>query len=219
MNYLAHSLRFLDDPWSLAGACLPDWLRVIDRRARVHLPALDAVPPIDDIDQRLDRGVRAHHDDDLRFHTHLHFSTLTDETVRALRTLTPDPRFRASTVGHILVEMLLDAALLERVPDSGARFYAALATLDGERIATFARARTARPLELMGPLLERFTMARFIFGYRDDTGVQRAMNGVLGRTGLPHVPDGFTDVVREARPRVADAVDLLVAADIVMLRT
>ena len=34
VNYLAHALTVLHDPWLVAGTSLPDWLRVVDRRAR-----------------------------------------------------------------------------------------------------------------------------------------------------------------------------------------
>jgi hypothetical protein len=214
MNYLAHSLRFLDDPYALAGACLPDWLRVVDRRARVHVHALDATPPVHAHEVRLDHGVRAHHDDDLRFHTHATFEALTDTLVREVRALSDDPRFRASTIGHILAEMLLDAAILERAPTSGTRFYDALDELEGERIATFARERSGRPLPMMGALLRRFSDARFVLDYVQDEGVLRAMNGVLMRTGLPRMPDGFLDVVRAARPRVREAHLELIEAGI-----
>ena len=32
MNYFAHGVRFLEDPYFLAGTAVPDWLSVVDRR-------------------------------------------------------------------------------------------------------------------------------------------------------------------------------------------
>ena len=29
MNYFAHAIRFLDDPYFLSGTALPDWLSVV----------------------------------------------------------------------------------------------------------------------------------------------------------------------------------------------
>jgi hypothetical protein len=213
LNYLAHSLRFLadDDPHRLAGASLPDWLRVLDRRAR-HTPAvLDAHPPATLIEARLDEGVRAHHADDHRFHTLARFEQITDELVKEVRALSSDPRFRASTVGHVLTEMLLDSALLEQDPQRGERYYAALERIDVALMAAFARARTGRSLEHVPVLLERFRRARFLFDYLEDDGVRYAMNGVMRRTGLPEVPRGFDEVVGRARPKVREAAaDLLI---------
>jgi hypothetical protein len=36
MNYLAHALPFLDDPYFVAGTAVPDWLMVADRRVRMR---------------------------------------------------------------------------------------------------------------------------------------------------------------------------------------
>jgi hypothetical protein len=211
VNYLAHSLRFLDDEWRLAGACLPDWLRVVDRRARVHVKDLDAHPPADDVEARIDVGVRAHHDDDHRFHLDATFDALTHEVVHEVRALDRDPQFRASTIGHILVEMLLDAALMERFPGCGERYYDTLASVRAEPLARFVAVRVGREVPRIPVLLERFTRARFILDYLDDDGVHDAMDGVMMRTGLPAVPRAFPSVVARARPRVAEGLVELLA--------
>ena len=51
MNYFAHGLAHLDDPYLLAGTAVPDWLNVADRGVRVR--SRQAVPFIDDADQSL----------------------------------------------------------------------------------------------------------------------------------------------------------------------
>jgi hypothetical protein len=200
MNYLAHGRKYVDRPWVLAGTALPDWLRVVDKRARVrpdHLPMLGV--PVED---ELRQGIRAHHDDDAWFHKDAEFDSLTHDVVHALRALSPDPRFRASTIGHVLVEMLVDAALLERDPALGERYYAALESVDGALLASCARAWSGRPLERLPALLDGFRRARFILDYVDDDGVCGALQGVLFRVGLPPLPDGVAAVVAAARPRV-----------------
>ena len=36
MNYFAHALPFLDQPYFVAGTAVPDWLSVVDRQVRVR---------------------------------------------------------------------------------------------------------------------------------------------------------------------------------------
>ena len=36
VNYVAHTYRFLDDPYFAAGTGVPDWLAVADRKVRVR---------------------------------------------------------------------------------------------------------------------------------------------------------------------------------------
>ena len=126
MNYLAHAVFVLDDPWKVAGTSLPDWLRAVDKRARVKPDALRALHLDDPRARSLRDGALQHHDDDHRFHTSAAFESLTDEAVHALRALSPDPRYRASALGHIAVEMLVDACVEERRPGVTARYYDAI---------------------------------------------------------------------------------------------
>lgn len=206
MNYLAHALDVLDDPWRLAGTSLPDWLRAVDKRARlkprelVTLALDEATPPA-----RVRDGVVKHHHDDERFHTDDTFETITHEAVLALRTLSPDPRFRASALGHIVVEMLLDAAVAEAKPGAVERYYQALDEIDDELLASLARTWTSQPLPNLPTLLDRFRRARFLFSYLTDDGVVDSLEGVCWRTGLPPPPGGTADVVAQLRPRVRAA--------------
>ncbi len=209
MNYLAHAFRFLDAPHKVAGACLPDWLRAVNRRARLHDAALTAVVAHDAIDAELLVGARAHHGDDAIFHAHPTFDGLTHAAVTLTRALSRDARFRASTIGHVLIEMLLDAALLRRAPGCGERYYEALSRVDVERVRRFAQQHTGHALPTMGVLFERFCRARFVLRYQTDEGVREAMQGVLWQLGLPPLPAGFVDVVAALRPKVDAAVPAL----------
>ncbi len=206
MNYLAHAVAVLDDPWLVAGTSLPDWLRVVDKRARVRPAALRALElPRGSPQARLRDGALRHHDDDLRFHTLPVFGALSDEAVHAIRALSDDPRLRATTLGHIAVEMLLDACIEERRPGSIARYYDALDALDDAHLAACARAFTARPLEGFETLAVRFRRARFLESYGTDEGVVGALAGVCRRAGLASPPPGTAAVVGALRPRVRDA--------------
>lgn len=206
MNYLAHALDVLDSPWSVAGTSLPDWLRVVDRRARVHATTvsaltLEANTPADE----LRAGVLRHHEDDARFHVMPAFEELAHDAVHGLRAVAGDPRVRASALGHIMVEMLLDACLEEDRPGAMEAYYRALDLLDDTHLTQLVRAWTGRPLPHLPALLARFRQARFLFAYLSDDGVVECLAGVCARAGLAPPPMGTVDVVGRMRPRVRRA--------------
>lgn len=211
MNYLAHALPVLGDPWLVAGTSLPDWLRAVDRRARVRPDTLHAIAvDVGSHAARVKAGALKHHDDDQRFHSDARFEALTEQAVLAIRALSPEPRLRASTLGHIVVEMLLDACIEEAHPGSTARYYAALAELDAVELAAIAQRLSGRPLPSFASLLPRFARARFLFSYATDDGVVGCLEGVCHRTGMPMPPDGTNDVIAQLRPQVrAAATELL----------
>lgn len=210
MNHLAHALRSLDAPWVVAGTSLPDWLRVVDRRARVHAAALELLTLDEGTPAAWMRdGVLRHHEDDARFHTLPAFEELSHDAVHAIRALSPDPRLRASALGHIAVEMLLDASLEEKHPGAMDAYYQALDRLDDGHLADVTRAWTGRPLPDMGALLARFRRARFLFAYLTDAGVVRALEGVCARARLTPPPAGTVDVIRQLRPAVRRAARAL----------
>jgi hypothetical protein len=211
VNYLAHAVRVLDRPWVLAGTSLPDWLRVVDRRARLRPPALSALELAPGSrDSAVREGVLMHHEDDGRFHKSAAFEALAEEAVHAIRALSPDPRLRASALGHIAVEMLLDAAIEALQPGATARYYRALEDVDGAHLALLARSWTRAPLPQLPMLFDRFRGAQFLFTYETDEGVVGSLAGVCLRTGFAPPPPGTADVVAALRPRVrANAAPLL----------
>lgn len=216
MNYLAHAIEVLDAPWIVAGTSLPDWLRVVDKRLRLKPATLLALP----LEHRsaahqLRAGVIRHHDDDTKFHTDPRFDELSHEAVSAVRALSPDPRLRASALGHILVEMLLDAALDEANPGTLERYYQAIDDVDARELAAIV-GRWSSPLHIASvaripELLERFRRARFLFSYRTDDGVVDSLEGVCWRAGLAPPPPGTVDVVARMRPLVRAAATVLLS--------
>lgn len=203
MNFLAHALLHLDDPWVVAGTSLPDWLRVVQRGARLPPARLSALALADGTPaHRLRAGVLRHHEDDRRFHADPGFEALTHELTLALRALSPDPRFRASTLGHISVEILVDASLLESHPGSGERYYQAIASLEPDELGRAASTLAGTELPRLPELQRRFLQARFILDYASDEGVCGALDAVLRRTGLPPTPPGTRAAIERARPQV-----------------
>jgi hypothetical protein len=207
VNYLAHAKDVLHDPWMVAGTSLPDWLRAVDRKARVRPEMLATIDVVDGTaEARVKAGALKHHDDDLRFHTNDAFEALTHDAVHAIRALAPDePRLRASALGHIVIEMLLDAVVEERTPGSTARYYEAIEGLDVGELARIVARFTGREVPSLATLMPRFIRARFLFVYATDDGVVDALEGVAWRTGMPPPPPGTAGVVRALRPRVRAA--------------
>jgi hypothetical protein len=211
MNFLAHGFRHLDDPWFVAGTALPDWLRMLDRRARA--PAEVVAPFADDADPRVASvacGVLRHHDDDRRFHGCQAFAAARGETTSALREiLSSADGHRPSFVAHLVVEMHLDAVLAEESPDLLGRYYAALASLEpGEVEDVVGRVLPAAPRGV-APLVGRFVRERFLAEYADPHALARRLGFVLARARQPALPEGAVHVIARTRPAVASRRDEL----------
>src|SRR5262245_15798143 len=128
MNYLAHGWRYVDDPYFLAGTATPDWLSAIDRKVRAQpkTAALFVNDP-DPILSTVAKGVARHHYDDGWFHSSKAFGELMFDFIRQLKTTLPgDDTMRPGFLGHILVELLLDAEIARDEPARLDRYYAAL---------------------------------------------------------------------------------------------
>ena len=214
MNYLSHARDLLDRPWALVGAALPDWLRILDRRVRLRPDALPPeAPDADPVDREIRDGIRIHHEDDLWFHRADGFRRETAALAREIRGAFPDRpkrRMRASFYSHILLEMLLDSALMERHPDAIGAYYAALDSIPIEemirRVRTFAPAVDGD----LARLARGFRESRFLARYDSDAEITHRLDQVGRRMRQPPLPPGFDRVVAAARVEIrAHAVELL----------
>ena len=212
MNYLAHSLRFLEQPVPLAGACLPDMLSAIDRPCRLRerkvRPFLDDADPFQ---SELARGVLAHLADDHWFHgTEAFLVTSSRLTKRIRETLPNDESHRVGFLGHILTEILLDRWLIARDDTLLGRFHNQLRTLDGDRLQSAVNRMATRPTERLAKMYPRMLAERFLDDYPFDAKLLRRLNGVMKRVKLPRLPDDFADELTPLYDTVAAvAADLL----------
>ncbi len=77
------------------------------------------------------RGIVQHHEDDAWFHMNDAFGELSWRLTMICRDVLPDdPGFRPSFLGHILVELLLDAALAKENPHALESYYSSLKAID-----------------------------------------------------------------------------------------
>ncbi len=199
MNYFAHGYAFVDDPWFLAGTAVPDWLNVSDRGVRVR--PRQTGPWLEDADPQvaaLARGIARHHSDDGWFHSTAIFAELSWRFTARLRdVLAPDEGMRPSFLGHILVEILLDATLIARDPDRLERYYAALAIIDPAVLEATVNRMAARPAVRLAGMIPLFARERFLWDYADDAKLCFRLNQVMRRVRLPALPERLMEFLPE----------------------
>lgn len=213
MNFLAHARHHLDRPYAVAGSALPDWTRFLSRRSRIRKKTLPAVVEHDDTEHGdVLRGVWAHVHDDIWFHAQPEFESGVDEIGALIRNAYAPARVRGSFLAHILLEMLLDAALQARAPRMTSRYYEALSAVDPTSFATAARAIVV-DLETEDAhfvaLFQRFISERFLEDYQDDHTLAVRLSQVATRVGLDALDGKFLAIVPACRAIVDERADAL----------
>jgi hypothetical protein len=214
MNYFAHGREFVDDPYFLAGTAVPDWLSVVDRPTRIRTrQALEHFNAECPRIAAVARGVARHCHDDGWFHGTRAFAELSlDLTRRSRDHLGQDAGFRPHFVGHILVEILLDAELIAADRPLLEAYYRALDGLDPvvvtEAVGRMGRGGGQRLAEFI-PL---FSRERFLWDYLDDAKLMVRLNQVMRRAKLPALPLDFVQLFPQARQAVAQRQAELLAS-------
>jgi hypothetical protein len=206
MNYLAHAIECLDDPYQVAGAATPDWLCMT--RPRLRCRSRQAAPFVEAEDSQLAsfaRGVMRHHADDDWFHETGAFGDLSMELARRIRWATGDrDGMRPGFLGHILVELLLDAALIAEDRRGVDAYYAALATVDAGFVAAAIGQMNGCDASSVAELITRFVELRFLYDYIEDETLLFRLNQVMRRVRLPELPAKMLEILPGARQLVAD---------------
>lgn len=215
MNYFAHGRHFLNDPYFVAGTAVPDWLSVVNRRVRAR--SNRATSLIEDEDARIAavaRGIVQHHHDDRWFHGTRAFAELSLEfTVKIRDRLPPDDGFRPSFLGHILVELLLDAALFENDMERLDQYYAALEGIDADLVQSAVNRIATQQTGLLVFFIPRFTVERFLYDYLDDEKLLRRLNAVMRRVKLTPLPEALCELFPAARQSVRRRKDELLEGE------
>lgn len=213
MNYFAHGYTFLDDPYFLAGTAVPDWLSVVDRRMRAR--SKRAKQFVEHEDKRvaaIASGVIQHHHDDRWFHRTRAFAELQLQLTASVRGILPaDDGFRPTFLGHILVEILLDADLIAESPAVLDAYYAALDQIDPAVVADVVNRMATRQSDLLATFIPKFRSVRFLYDYVQDEKLTWRLNHVMRRVELPPLPDEFLMILPAARQRVSQRRDELLA--------
>jgi len=204
MNFLCHALPYFDRPVQAACTGVPDWLSVIDRKIRARrksaLPYLESADPLM---AELASGIVCHVEDDQWFHGSELFTRLNLEFAVQLRQLLPgDEGFRPSFVGHIVIEMLLDANYVAERRDWVDQYYASIESLPAAAVQTRLNTLTGKPTGKLEETLRRFAALRFLYDYEDDARLLFRINQVLARVRLTPLPDEVVRWIAEARATV-----------------
>lgn len=208
MNYFAHAHPWIDDPecephW-LAGLAVPDWLPVAARRTKCRTkhvePALDDANP-----QRraLARGVAQHHADDAAFHEARAFVELSTSFSRTIATHCRDSTdLRASFLGHILVELLLDDTLIAGDSKRLNRYYELMGAIDAPWVAAEIQQFSGRNVGRLAEFIDKFVEIRFLADYAEDRLLVFRLNQVMARVGLQELPGSFSELLPDFRQQV-----------------
>ena len=199
MNYLAHALEVLEDPWQVAGTALPDWLRASSPKVRLRPAQLALLPPQPSCWNRLALGLRMLWTQDQHFHAHGPFVSLCAAARQELEQQLSLPNAHAlSFLAHLLVELLLDAALIGHDPQLAQRYYQALDQIEPQEVARFVQHLTGRECPALAGFVERFRRVRFLYDYLDDRLLWFRSSQVLARVGisLPTAPPSCLGTLR-----------------------
>ena len=205
MNYFAHALPYLDRPYFVAGTAVPDWLSVIDRKMRVRSTAAQTLVAHEDPRiAEVAAGIVQHHHDDRWFHQTRTFAELNLQLTAAVRGVLPDDdSFRPSFLGHILVEILLDAALIANHRDQLDAYHEALRSVDPHLVGTGVNQMATRTSDIWPVFIPHFCAERFLYDYAEDAKLLGRLNRVMRRVHLPPLPDQFQAILPAARQAVA----------------
>lgn len=203
MNYFAHSFRFLDNPYVLAGTSLPDWLSVVNRRARLRRATL--IQYVDSQDERLQQlvtGAIQHLDDDLRFHNAPVFSDVLVQVLRLIQPVVNGRGIPLTFLAHLMIEVIFDAALLDRFPSGADDYYAALSRIDPSWVEMATEMITGQHVENLSSFIRLFCREGILHDYKDDQATFRRINQVMARLKLPPLPSSFLQVLPRIRSLV-----------------
>lgn len=209
MNYFAHGRRFLDRPYYLAGTAVPDWLSVADRKVRMRtprvLPFADGSPSPT---AELAAGVLQHLHDDGWFHRTPAFHEVTGTLTRVFREALPvDDDIRPSFLGHIVMELLLDAVLIRRDSTILADYYDVLEAVDPAVIQDAVNQLAREPTQRLAEFVPLFVKERFLWDYLDSERLLWRLNQVLRRVRLAPLPAAFAQSLEEVTGLVERRVD------------
>ncbi len=205
MNFLCHALPYLDQRLLAISTGVPDWLSVIDRKIRARGKLAAPFLQHHDPELRLVAGgIMRHIDDDRWFHGTQAFVETNLRLAMELRGLLPeDAGFRPTFVGHILIEMLLDAMWIRDDRSAADRYYAAIDGIPAKTVQRCVNTITGTSTDGLVSVIERFHGDQFLYDYLDHDRLLYRLNQVMHRVRLAPLPES----VRQWLPRAQKLVE------------
>ena len=188
-------------------------MNIIDRKMKVRSKSASLFADDENSELReIARGVVQHHHDDQWFHGTRAFAELSLEFTGLAREVLPqDGGFRTGFLGHILVELLLDAELYREQPELLDAYYRALEAVDPNFVQAAINRMATRQSELITGLIPKFCRVRFLYDYVEDEKLLERLNGVMKRVKLKPLPESFAAIFPQAREQVLRRRDELLA--------
>jgi hypothetical protein len=109
-----------------------------------------------------------------------------------------------ASLGHILIEILLDSILIDENPGLLDAYYRAMSEVDSMVVEDAVNRMATSRTERLSLFIPAFTRERFLCDYSDDVRLLRRLNQVMRRVGLPTLPETFMEVLPDARRETAD---------------
>lgn len=215
MNYFAHALHHLDRPYFVAGTAIPDWLSVADRSVRLRPRQLEPwIKGDDPVQTEIAAGISQHLHDDGWFHATRGFTEVTGQLTQLFRNrLGADDQYHCGFLGHVGMELLLDAILMERHPDGLKRYYDVLARVDSRTVQHAVNRMARQPTERLGHFVDLFRQHQFLRDYSDDSRLLGRLNQVLQRVKLSPLPPIAVELLAESRGIVRQRFDDLLPVE------
>jgi hypothetical protein len=215
MNYFAHGIRYLDQPYFLAGTAVPDWLSVADRKVRMRSKRAEPFNDgTDAIESQIARGVLQHLHDDGWFHETRAFLETTAQLGRQFReVLGTDDGFRAGFLGHIVTELLLDGVLIEKHPNAIDDYYNSMQEIEPGLIQQSVNQMAKFQTERLTHFIGLFQQEQFLRDYVDPTRLLVRLNQVMRRIKLPLLPDITERILISGWDLVRNNADELLPTD------
>ncbi len=207
-------MHYTDRPYFLAGTAAPDWLSVAARGVRLRPRLVE--PHCDDSASptaEFAAGVMQHFTDDDRFHRLPAFLEVSGQLTVLFRELfQADDGFRPGFLGHIVTELLLDAALIAQDHGRLSAYYAAIDSLDPAFVQQCVNLMAKKSTQRLVAVLPMFTREAFLWDYLQDERLLFRLNQVMRRVKLQPLPPKTVAVLKTARSIVeARCHDLLIS--------
>ena len=116
-------------------------------------------------------------------------------TVAIRDALGADSGFRPSFLGHLLVEVLLDASLMADDPDLIEAYHRTVNRVDPEAVQRAVNRMAPRSTDRLAWLISAFCRERILSDYMEDGKLMERIAQVMRRVKLPQLPGSFREVL------------------------